>query len=158
MWEPELRRGRERAIAQAQCATIKCMTKGKIDFEQAEKLAALNCTAEEIAAFFKYTQRAVEKRLTEDPKFRECIDRGRSLGRLSVRRAQFRLLDAGNATMGIWLGKQLLGQRDFAAVEFTGANAGPIEQRVTIRYVRVDDRSTGITPRTIEGNPIGPEV
>lgn len=39
--------------------------------------------------------------------------RGRHKGRLSVRREQFKLLQAGNATMGIWLGKQLLGQRDY---------------------------------------------
>ena len=42
-----------------------------------------------------------------------AIERGRHKGRLSVRREQFKLLQAGNATMGIWLGKQLLGQRDY---------------------------------------------
>ena len=38
--------------------------------------------------------------------------RGKAKGRISVRRMQMKLLENGNATMGAWLGKQLLGQRD----------------------------------------------
>ena len=40
------------------------------------------------------------------------MTRGRAKGRISVRRMQMKLLEDGNATMGVWLGKQLLGQTD----------------------------------------------
>ena len=40
------------------------------------------------------------------------MERGKAKGRISVRRMQMKMLEAGNATMGIWLGKQLLGQTD----------------------------------------------
>jgi hypothetical protein len=38
-----------------------------------------------------------------------------------------KLLEAGNATMGVWLGKQLLGQRDVTPIELTGANGSEIK-------------------------------
>ena len=38
-----------------------------------------------------------------------------------------RLLEAGNATMSIWRGKQLLGQRDVTPVELTGRNGSEIK-------------------------------
>jgi hypothetical protein len=75
-----------------------------------EKLAALNCTLEEIAAFFSVSLPTIDRLVAIG---REAIECGRYKGRLSVRREQFKLLQAGNATMGIWLGKQLLGQRDY---------------------------------------------
>ena len=44
-----------------------------------------------------------------------------------------KLLDAGNATMGVWLGKQLLGQRDVTPIELSGANGSPV--RVTLEVI-----------------------
>jgi hypothetical protein len=78
----------------------------EIDLEQVEKLASLQCTDQELAAFFRCTPRTIEKRRKE-PAFKEAIERGRAMGRISVRRSQMKLLEAGNATMGVWLGKQL---------------------------------------------------
>ena len=40
------------------------------------------------------------------------------------------MLEAGNATMGVWLGKQLLGQRDIVTNEHTGSSGGPIQLAV----------------------------
>jgi hypothetical protein len=39
------------------------------------------------------------------------MDRGKAEGRISVRRMQMKLLEAGNATMGVWLGKNVLQTR-----------------------------------------------
>ena len=58
-----------------------------------------------------------EQFLQREEKAREAWDNGVLKGRASVRRAQFKLLEAGNATMAIWLGKQLLGQRDAQQVD-----------------------------------------
>lgn len=98
----------------------------EIDLEQVEKLAALQCTDQEIAAWFHCTPRTIEKR-RKDPLFKEAVERGKALGRISVRRAQLKLLEAGNATMAVWLGKQLLGQRDVTPIELTGANGSEIK-------------------------------
>ena len=97
----------------------------EIDLEQLEKLASLQCTDQELAAFFRCTTRTIEKRRKE-PAFREVMERGKAMGRISVRRSQMKLLEAGNATMGVWLGKQLLGQRDITPIELTGANGSEI--------------------------------
>ena len=87
--------------------------KADIDLEQLEKLSALNCTMPELAAYFKVPLRTLEDRYTNDPKVRSCIDQGRELGRLSVWRKQMQLMEEhNNPTMAIWLGKQLLGQRE----------------------------------------------
>ena len=49
------------------------------------------------------------------------MDRGKAKGRISVRRQQMKLREAGNATMGIWLGKQILGQTDEVRHEVSGS-------------------------------------
>ena len=47
--------------------------------------------------------------------------------RESLRAAQFKnALDNDHPTLQIWLGKQLLGQRDFKAIEVSGPGGGPI--------------------------------
>jgi hypothetical protein len=93
----------------------------KIDLAEIEKLASMQCTLEEMAGFFGVSVSTIENR-RKQPQFAEALNRGRAKGRISVRRAQMKLLETGNATMGIWLGKQLLGQRDVTPVELTGPN------------------------------------
>jgi hypothetical protein len=90
--------------------------RSEIDLIELEKLCQLSCTDEEIAAWFGTSTRTIERRRRE-PKFAEIMARGKAKGRISVRRMQMKLLEQGNATMGVWLGKQLLGQRDQIATE-----------------------------------------
>jgi hypothetical protein len=82
-----------------------------MDLAELEKLCVLQCTDVEIAAWFGVTTRTIERR-RKVKKFADIMDRGKAKGRISVRRQQMKLLEAGNATMGVWLGKQLLGQTD----------------------------------------------
>jgi hypothetical protein len=79
--------------------------------EELERLASLQCTQAEIATYFGVMSKAVEKALTK-PQYREAYERGIKSGLISLRRAQFKAALAGNPTMLIWLGKQLLGQKD----------------------------------------------
>jgi len=44
--------------------------------------------------------------------FAEVMERGKAKGRISVRRMQMKLLEQGNATIGVWLYKNILGQVD----------------------------------------------
>ena len=85
--------------------------RAKIDLGELEKLCAMQATDEEIGAFFGVSARTILRR-KRAKKFAAVMERGRAKGRISVRRAQMKMLDAGNATMGVWLGKQLLGQTD----------------------------------------------
>jgi hypothetical protein len=105
----------------------------KIDLVELEKLCTLSCTDEEIAAWFGTSTRTIERRRNE-PKFAEIMARGKAKGRISIRRMQMKLLEQGNATMGIWLGKQLLGQRDQVANEVRL----PLPPQKTARELRAE--------------------
>ena len=86
-------------------------TRAKIDMIELEKLCSLQCTDQELAAWFNVTTKTIERR-RKVKKFAEVMERGKAKGRISVRRLQMKLLEQGNATMGVWLGKQILGQTD----------------------------------------------
>jgi hypothetical protein len=70
------------------------------------KLAAIGCKDHEICAWFGVD----ENTLTYN--FREELTTGRESLKQSLRRAQLRLALSGNATMLIWLGKQILLQQE----------------------------------------------
>ncbi len=89
----------------------------------------LNCTEIEIAAYLGISERTLRKRL-KDPACSEVVARGRAKGRISVRRAQMRLLDDGNATMAVWLGKQMLGQKDSSPAARAGG-----ENKISIEVI-----------------------
>ncbi len=76
--------------------------------------------------FGNASTRTIESRRRQ-PEFAAVMNRGRAKGRISVRRAQMRLMDAGNAAIAIWLGKQLLGQRDVTPLELSGPSGEPVQ-------------------------------
>ena len=83
----------------------------KIDLAELEKLCSMQCTDEEIAAFFNVSVRTIERRRTV-ASFRDVMDRAKAKGRVSVRRNLFRLAANGNVAAAIFLSKNLLGYRD----------------------------------------------
>lgn len=88
--------------------------KAHIDWEVVTKLAALFCTAEEIAEFIGVHCDTLEIRCKKehDMLLSEYLKQKRMIGKVSLRRAQFERAKAGNITMLIWLGKQYLEQTD----------------------------------------------
>lgn len=84
-----------------------------IDKTQFEKLCFLQCTLTEIAGFFCCSEDTIERWCKREYKvgFAEIYTQKRGVGRISIRRAQFRMAET-NPTMAIWLGKQYLGQTD----------------------------------------------
>lgn len=80
----------------------------RIDEAQVEEMAAIGCTVAEIAGIVGCSPRTVERRAAAP------VARGRARLNLSLRGKQVELAMGGNASMLIWLGKQLLGQRDKA--------------------------------------------
>jgi hypothetical protein len=97
-----------------------------IDLLELEKLCSLHCTDQELAHWFGVSTRTIESR-KKRREFAEAMQRGRAKGRISVRRAQMKMLESGNGTMGVWLGKHLLGQRDTITTEHVGAGGSPIQ-------------------------------
>jgi hypothetical protein len=94
--------------------------KAPIDLAEVEKLGALHATDQEIADWFDVTRSTITRRKAESKKFRQAIERGRSCGRVSLRRLQFEAAQAGNPTMQIWLGKQWLHQQQTVGVPGDG--------------------------------------
>jgi hypothetical protein len=69
--------------------------KAKIDLVELEKLCGMQCTDEQIAAFFGVSTRTIERRRLV-AKFKEIMDNAKAKGRISVRRALFKSAAAGN--------------------------------------------------------------
>ena len=84
-----------------------------IDKEQFEKLCSIQCTLNEIAGYFNCSEDTIENwcKTTYHERFTDVFSKKRGLGKISLRRSQFRMAET-NATMAIWLGKQYLGQSD----------------------------------------------
>lgn len=83
-----------------------------IDLNQVRELAGIGCTYEEIARVLGYSKVGILKRKKADAEFREAIEDGIAKCHETLRRTQWNLAMKGNPTMNIWLGKQLLGQKD----------------------------------------------
>ena len=71
-------------------------------------MAEIQCTMEEMAHILKCDRKTILRN------FGERIKEWSSGGKMSLRREQMKLAMEGNATMLIWLGKQMLGQTDKA--------------------------------------------
>ena len=94
-----------------------------ISLEEVEKLAAIQCTDVEIAAFFGVSVRTIERRKSQAA-FAEAIERGKAKGRVSLRRYLFALAAKGIPAAAIFLSKNLLGYKDYFANELSGPNGG----------------------------------
>src|SRR5690606_8397761 len=90
----------------------------KIDPEQVRALAGIGCTHEEIAAVLKCSPDTLTRR------FADALKEGKQHAKASLRRMQWEAAKKGNVTMMIWLGKQMLGQRD--QMEHSGPDGGPV--------------------------------
>jgi len=84
-----------------------------IDTVEVEKLASYGCTNIEIADFFGCSSDLIEK------SYSEYLTKGRSQGKIRLRKMQWKSAEDGNVTMQIWLGKQVLGQAEKQEVTTT---------------------------------------
>lgn len=91
----------------------------EVDWRLVDNLLRIQCTGEEIAGAIGVSYDTLERRCKEDNdcKFADYSEQKRMGGRASLRRMQWKTADSGNPTMQIWLGKQMLGQRDKMEVE-----------------------------------------
>lgn len=89
----------------------------EIDQKQFENLCGLQCTLDEICGWFDVTDKTLDGwcKRTYGSSFSDVFREKRGAGKISLRRAQFRLAEK-NAAMAIFLGKQYLGQKDVVDV------------------------------------------
>ena len=87
--------------------------KKPIDWGQFEQLCALHCTQEEICLVLNIAIPTLRERVKAHygDDYLQTYKRFQEQGKCSLRRNQF-VLSKKNASMAIWLGKVLLGQRD----------------------------------------------
>lgn len=78
----------------------------EIDLQLLEKLSAINCSYEEMAAMLDVDESTLSRN------YAQVIKKGRDKGKTSLKRKQWEVAMSGNVSMLIWLGKQLLGQSD----------------------------------------------
>lgn len=96
----------------------------QIDRRGFENLCGLQCTLAEIACFFNCSEDTIERwcKRTYHTSFADVFKSKSSTGKISLRRYQFKLAER-NASMAIWLGKQMLGQKDYVEVESSADDA-----------------------------------
>lgn len=84
-----------------------------IDKSQFEKLCSILCTEQEICGFFGTSHDTLNRWCHQEYEmtFTEVWERKSSIGKISLRRIQFKQAET-NPSMAIWLGKQILGQSE----------------------------------------------
>ncbi len=80
--------------------------KYQISNEEVLKLASYGCTNTEIADFYGCDESLIRKG------YSEYLLKGRSNGKIRLRKLQWQSAENGNVTMQIFLGKNMLGQKD----------------------------------------------
>ena len=101
----------------------------EINKQTFENLCIIQCTEEEICTVLGVTDKTLTNwcRRTYNMSFSEVFRQKREGGKASLRRMQWRLAER-NAAMAIFLGKNILGQRDSiaAAVAVSEAEDDPL--------------------------------
>ena len=112
-----------------------------VDLELLGDLAEIHCVQAEAAPILGISLRTFERHLAEDDEFAAVWYGRAARGKKSLRRLQWEQAEAGNVTMQIWLGKQLLGQKD--RQELTGKDDAPIFGDITYQIGGVEIASEG---------------
>lgn len=83
----------------------------KVEFE---KLCGLQCTQQEICDFLDVDHKTLTRwcKRTYGKEYSQVYREKRSIGKISLRRMQFKIAER-SAAMAIFLGKNMLGQSDF---------------------------------------------
>ena len=86
----------------------------KIDWDLCDNLLHIQCTGEEIAGAMNVSYDTLSRACERENgvKFADYSEKKRAGGRASLRRAQWQNAMGGNATMQVWLGKNMLDQTD----------------------------------------------
>ena len=105
----------------------------EIEYDHLEKLCAIQATELEICEWYGVCEDTLNTRCKEHYDgltFSEVYKIYSADGKISLRRLQWQSANKGNVGMQIWLGKQVLGQRERQEIEHQGdvkINIIPVE-------------------------------
>ncbi len=102
-----------------------------IDWVKVDTMCKIQCTGEEIASILNIDYDTLQRACKRDKKckFADYLEQKKKGGKASLRRRQWKLAEDGNPTMLIWLGKNVLDQKDKS--EISGPKGGPVQTQVT---------------------------
>lgn len=107
-----------------------------LDEEVMKRAASIGCNNDEIAALLGFTRPGFDCRLEREPDLALACETARNTGRATLRRLQWQQASAGNPTMLIWLGKNMLSQTD--RTEVAGPGGGAILIQI-VKHTEDDD-------------------
>ena len=92
------------------------------DFDQLVSMIRIQCTRDEICEVLgmsdtTLTRRIAERKIEGVTNFEALYKKHQGEGKASLRREQWKAAQSGNPTMLVWLGKQVLGQKDRQEVD-----------------------------------------
>jgi len=108
----------------------------KVDLEKLRGVAIPGATVEDMAREIGMEKRTLERCMKRDPEVRDAVENHWAKMRMSLRAWQFERAHkekdgrVSGATMLVWLGKQLLGQRDYHDSGQLGASVEQVAQAV----------------------------
>lgn len=95
------------------------------DFKKLVAMIRIQCTRDEICDVLGMSESTLDRRIKERKEgcFEALYKKHQGEGRASLRRAQWKnATENDNATMQIWLGKQMLDQRDKHEIDNTSSD------------------------------------
>ena len=112
------------------------------EFEQLVNMIRIQCTAEEISDVLGMSEDTLGRRIAERKiegvsNFADLYKKHQGEGKASLRRAQWKAAQDGNPTMLVWLGKQMLGQRDKKDLDHTSSDGSMTPKEIIIRAANV---------------------
>jgi len=129
------------------------------DFEKLLNMVRIQCTEVECCEVFGVTHKTLNAAIGRYTKDRADIEATNSSqlfkrysheGRASLRRMQWKAADKGNATMLIWLGKQMLGQKDQVEVDNKSSDGSMSPAPMTKEELLKEVRRRGLPDSLIE--------
>ena len=97
------------------------------EFKQLIELIKIQCTRDEVCEVLgmsdtTLTRRIAERKIEGVTNFEALYKKHQGEGKASLRREQWKAAQSGNPTMLVWLGKQVLGQKDRQEVDNTSSD------------------------------------
>lgn len=90
-----------------------------IDLETLKGVAEIGGTLDEVAAVLRISKRTLQRYIDDDERIAAAWGEGHGICKVTLRRVQWNLAIAGNPTMLVWLGKQILHQSERLKTEST---------------------------------------
>ena len=117
------------------------------EFDQLVNMIRIQCTAEEICGIFGISEDTLGRRIAERgidgvKNFADLYKKHSGEGKASLRRMQWKAAEAGNPTMLVWLGKNMLDQKDKVEQDHTSSDGSMTPPKtVILRGVKPDGAS-----------------